>query len=65
MGVCFLHCWPAPPRFKSFVLQPVGELCTATSFVFLAQADDREAIQMHAKQPVKERLLHYQLSNLS
>ena len=37
---------------------------TATSFVFLAQADDREAIQMHAE-PVKERLLHYQLSNLS
>ena len=32
---------------------------TATSFVFLAQADDREAIQMRAKQPVKERLLHY------
>ena len=26
MGVCFLHCWPASPRFKSFVLQPVCEL---------------------------------------
>ena len=38
---------------------------TATSFVFLAQADDRKAIQMRAKQPVKERLLHYQLSNRS
>ena len=20
MGVCFLHCWPASPNFKSFVL---------------------------------------------
>ena len=26
MGVCFLHCWPASPRFQSFVLQPVCEL---------------------------------------
>ena len=26
MSVCFLHCWPASPRFKSFVLQPVCEL---------------------------------------
>ena len=26
-----------------------------------ANFDDREAIQMHAKQPVKEHLLHYQL----
>ena len=32
---------------------------TANSFIFLAQADDYEAIQMHAKHPVKERLLHY------
>ena len=38
---------------------------TATSFVFLAQADDHEAIQMYTKQPVKEHLLHYQLSNPS
>ena len=37
----------------------------ATSFIFLAQADDRKAIQMHAKQPIKERLFHYQLSNPS
>ena len=43
----------------------VVSMVTATSFVLLAQADDREAIQMRAKQPVKERLLHYQLSNLS
>ena len=26
MGVCFLHCWPASPRFKSFVLQPICKL---------------------------------------
>ena len=26
MGVCFLHYWPASPRFKSFVLQPFCEL---------------------------------------
>ena len=38
---------------------------TATSFVCLAQADDHKAIQMHTKQPIKERLLHYQLSNPS
>ena len=38
---------------------------TATSFVFLAQADNHEAIQMHAKQPVNEHVLHYQLSNPS
>ena len=38
---------------------------TATSFVLLAPADDRKAIQMRAKHPFKERLLHYQLSNSS
>ena len=38
---------------------------TATSFVFLAHVDNHEAIQMRVKQPVKERLLHYQLSNHS
>ena len=38
---------------------------TATSFIYLAKADDRETIKMHAKQPVKESLLHYQLSNPS
>ena len=31
-------------------------------FVILAHVDDRKAIQMRAKQPVKERLLHYYLT---
>ena len=35
---------------------------TATSFIISAHIDDRNFIQMHVKQPVKERLLHYQLS---
>ena len=63
MGVCFLHCWPASSRLK--VLFYIGLRVTATSFVFLAHVDDREAMQMHVKQPVKERLLRYQLSNPS
>ena len=64
MGVCFVHCWPASPCFKSFCF--ITHLrVTATSFIFLAHINDHEAIQIHAKQPVKERLLHYQLSNPS
>ena len=34
---------------------------TATSFIISAHFDDQVAIQMCIKQPVKERLLHYQL----
>ena len=38
---------------------------TATSFVISIHVDDRKAMQMHTKQPINERLLHYQLSNMS
>ena len=57
MGVCFVHCWPASPHFKFRFITHLQ--ITATSFVVLAHVDDREAIQMHTKQPVKEGLLHY------
>ena len=57
MGICFLHYWPALPGFKSFVLY--------TSFVISAHLDDHKAKQMCTKQPVKENLLHYQLSKPS
>ena len=57
MGVCFLHCWPASPHFKSCFITRLQ--VTAASFVISAYVDDLEAIKMHARQPVKERLLHY------
>ena len=34
----------------------------ATSFVTSAHIDDCKAIQMYANQPIKEHLLHYQLT---
>ena len=37
----------------------------ATSLVISAHVDDRKAIQMHTKLPIKERLLQYQLSKPS
>ena len=40
-------------------------MITATSFVTSAQIDDQKAIQICIKQPVKKRLLHYQLSKPS
>ena len=47
------------------VLKITCSRLTATSFIISAHFDDRKAIQIHTKQPVKERSLHYQLSKPS
>ena len=60
MGVCFYITGHLFHVLKIICLQ-----VTATSFVISAHIDDHKAIQMHIKQLVNERLLHYLLSKSS
>ena len=60
MGICFYITG------QLFHVLNIAHLwVTATSFFISTHIDDRKAIWMCAKQPVKEHLLHYQLSKPS
>ena len=56
-----LHHWPGLSYFKKYCFLTCWRV-TGSGFIISANIDDREAIQVHAKQPLTEGLSCYKLS---